>query len=362
MHYFRAFLQLRYFSLFLLGVVCFPSKIYANVWPVIEKYQSDWNDVYNLDSLAVWHGTDDQQVLATAKGKHQIIQLDATSGVKIGEYGKKGTSIGDLNYPNGIAVFGDLAVIVERDNHRVQIFSIPNWKSLGIFGEAELIKPYGLTIVPRSNSEFTIYVTDNYLVTGTPVPYMPELGRRVKQYEVEVGDGRIHAQYIRSFGENHGDGALFEVESILADSENGVLYIADEMKNDIKIYTFDGVFTHRILGQGFFHGEPEGIVLYSCPDGSGYVVLTDQNEKSAETNQFHIFDRRTNLFLGTFFGPNTLNTDGIALDQRVFSSFDHGTFFALNNDGGVSAFDWQEVMDTLGLKSKCSSSSILSQP
>ncbi|KAB2837362.1 MAG: hypothetical protein F9K45_12900 [Melioribacteraceae bacterium] len=70
-------------------------------------------------------------------------------------------------------------------------------------------------------------------------------------------------------------------------------------------------------------------------------------------NRFLIFDRITLNYIGAFKGVNTLNTDGIWLAQKPFGKFSRGAFYAVHNDGNVSAFDFGEIADSLKLNLDC---------
>ncbi len=48
-----------------------------------------------------------------------------------------------------------------------------------------------------------------------------------------------------------------------------------------------------------------------------------------------------------------MNTDGLALTQEAFGDFPEGLFLAVHNDGGIAAFDWKSVADTLKFKHRC---------
>jgi 3-phytase len=96
------------------------------------------------------------------------------------------------------------------------------------------------------------------------------------------------------------------------------------------------------MGKGIFQFQAEGIALYDAGDGEGLWICTDQG-KSA--NYFHLFDRRSLAYVGTFSGPATLNTDGIWLAQfPVGKRYPQGLFLAVHNDGNVAAFDFADIL------------------
>ncbi|HSN73120.1 MAG TPA: 6-bladed beta-propeller, partial [Steroidobacteraceae bacterium] len=117
----------------------------------------------NVDSVATWHeGADRHWLLATAKEGDVLHLFDAASGEFVRDIGKAGTGPGEFDRPNGITVIDDLLVVVERDNRRVQVLSLPDFRPLAVFGADQLIKPYGIYVRPLGDDRFEFYVTDNY--------------------------------------------------------------------------------------------------------------------------------------------------------------------------------------------------------
>ena len=153
--------------------------------PVVisERYFTPRDTVDNVDSPAVWHSDDGNHwLLATAKETDVILVFDASSGELIDRVGGSGIAPGMLERPNGIAVIDSMALVVERDNARLQVFSLPAFTSLGFIGEMELIRPYGLAVYQDSAGTYVLYVTDNYETADEQVPPDEELGQRVKKY------------------------------------------------------------------------------------------------------------------------------------------------------------------------------------
>jgi 3-phytase len=266
--------------------------------------------------------------------------------------GGGGSEPGSLDRPNGIAVVDDLMWVVERDNARVQVFTLPDFRPIGIFGGAELRKPYGIAIVPEGDGVYATYITDNYEFVEDEVPADSLLGERIRHFRVTVRADGLTARVANTFGDTAGPGVLRVVESIAVDPTNDRLLIAEEQEGAsmIKVYTLGGRFTGEIIDARFFSYQAEGIVLYGCDASAGYWVATDQ---STEVNTFHVFDRISLEHLGSFRGRTVLNTDGIALTQTPFDGFTAGAFFAVHNDGSVAAFRWADIAGALGLRSDC---------
>ncbi len=304
----------------------------------------------NVDSPAVWHGKDGRNwLLATAKEGNVILIFDAATGEKIKQFGQAGNGLGSLGRPNGIAVIDDYAVIVERDNHRIQVFSLPELKPIGLFGETVLRLPYGLTI-DRFDGRYHLYVTDNYETPEEETPPADSLGQRVHHFVFTVENNLIFSEHIKAFGETSGTGVLYKVESIFIDRVYNRLLIADEHEEhrNVKIYDVKGNFTGQVIPHNYFLYEPEGIALWECgADSSGYYLMVDQGKIN---NTFQVFDRKTLEYIGGFGGRITRNTDGIAITRKAFGNFKYGAFYPVHNDGSLTAISWEDIAKSLNLR------------
>jgi 3-phytase len=322
--------------------------------PVLsEAFETPRDTVDNIDSPAVWHRSDGSHwLLATAKETDVVVVADAASGAVLRRFGGEGAGAGQLDRPNGIAVVDDLLFVVERDNRRVQLFRLPDLAPLGVYGAGDLRRPYGIAVVPVGGGIYRTFITDNYELREDVPPPDSLLGQRVREYRVAVEGGALSAELVGTFGETAGAGVLRVVESIAADPENDRLLIAEEQEgaSTVKVYTLGGRFTGEVLDQRYFPHQAEGIVLYSCPDGGGHWIATDQSEL---INTFHVFDRGTLEHQGSFHGRTVRNTDGIALSQVAFGDFTAGAFYAVHDDGGVAAFQWSDIADALSLRADC---------
>jgi len=324
---------------------------------VLERYVSAESPQDELDSLATWTTEDGATwLIATAKSTHRLVVFDADTGKRLRDVGGEGTAAGEFNRPNGIAVYGDYVFVVERDNHRVQVLSLPDFAPVGMFGTKELRSPYGLWLTETEPGELEVYVTDSFMYGKKfdEVPPLTELDQRVRRYRVQFDQaGRLRSSYAGSFGDTSQDAALRMVESIAGDPGNDRLLIADEDRrheSTLREYSFSGKYTGRSLPQDSFGAEAEGVALWSCSDGSGYWIAVDQ---LAPLTIFHLFDRATLEPRGSFEGETTAHTDGVALHAATTREFPNGALFAVHDDKSVTAFDLAEVARVLQLSSDC---------
>jgi 3-phytase len=289
------------------------------------------------------------------------VVFDADSGARLRTVGGKGTAPGEFMRPNGVAVFGDLLFVVERDNRRVQVLRLPDFAPLGSFGERELRSPYGLWLTETAPGELQVYITDSFMDGPhfDVVPPLAQLGERVRRYRVQLpADGGFEApafdaDYLGAFGDTSEAAALRMVESIAGDPVHARLLIADEHRrhsSNLREYGFDGRFTGRSLPEDTFDGEAEGVALWSCRNDRGYWVAVDQQ---APLTTFHLFDRDDLSPRGSFKGTVTAQTDGIALHAAATARFPTGALFAVHNDRAIAAFDLRDIVQELRLDPDC---------
>jgi 3-phytase len=323
---------------------------------VRERFVSDEDAADELDSPAAWTAEDGRtRVLVTAKAAHRVVMFDGDSGERLRAVGSKGSAPGQFNRPNGIAVQGDLAFVVERDNHRVQVLSLPDLAPVATFGTSDLRSPYGIWINEPEPGDLDVYVTDEFMYGARfdQLPAPAELATRVKRFRVEVDGDAVRARLLGAFGDT-GDAALHVVESIAGDAANDRLLFADEdtraRPSTLRDYTLDGRFTGRSVAAGAFAQQAEGVALWDCPGGAGYWIAVDQ---IAPLAVFHVFDRATLAPVGSFRGRVTSHTDRIALHAAGTPSFPGGVLYAVHDDRAIAAFDLRDVASALHLAEQC---------
>ncbi len=324
---------------------------------VPERYVSADSPGDELDSLATWPAEDGRTwLIATAKSSHALVVFDADTGERLRSVGGEGPGPGRFLRPNGIAVYGDHVFVAERDNHRVQVLSLPDFRPEGMFGADRLRSPYGLWIHEAAPDEYEVYVTDSFMdgERHDVVPPFDQLDRRVRRYRVAFGDdGRMTARDEGAFGDTSEARALRIVESIAGDPAQQRLLVADEddrHDSTLREYTFDGRATGRELPAGTFEAQAEGVALWDCAPDVGYWIAADQRYP---LTRFLLFDRDTLAARGAFTGRTTAHTDGIALHAAGTPAFPAGALFAVHDDKAVAAFDLGDVVRALGLDPRC---------
>ena len=291
-----------------------------------------------MDSVDIWVAPDPNQsiVFVTDKTRDCLEMPNPVTNTFIGRLGSSGSGPGELNRPNGVAVAynvptgsgtKDVVFTVERDNHRVSAFSLPDKTFLGSFGTSDLNKPYGIALYWK-NGQLQTWITE--------IGPSPD---KVVVFDIAPDGQGITGNMAFSFPVN---GAL---ESIVIDPVHQRALICDEGSHRaVMVYDLNGNFMQR-FGDGLFVNDPEGIVLYDLGNGGGYIIVSDQN---ASPTEFEVFDRQTFQSLGHFSGP-TRGTDGIALTQYPLPNLPDGSFYAVNSDRNVHVYNWADIASAMGL-------------
>lgn len=308
----------------------------------------------NIDSPASWLQDGRLMLVATAKESDRLVVYDGRTGERLREVGGPGDGPGQLRRPNGVATVDDrYAFVVERDNHRVQMFALPGFEPLLGFGADELVQPYGLW-VRRAGEGYEVLVSDAYMAGEDAagedvVPPLEQLGRRFRRFiVVPAGDG-WRARATGAFGDTSAAGAIRVPESLFGDPDNDRLLVAEEdvpTGTRLREYDLQGRYRGRDVGASQYRAQAEGIALLRCADGSGWWVGSDQ---FADRTVFHLFDRRSLAHAGSFAGEVTGLTDGIWLDERGDARFPQGVLYASHLDQAVAAFDWRDIAAALSL-------------
>src|SRR5262249_8875780 len=105
------------------------------------------------------------------------------------------------------------------------------------------------------------------------------------QYELH-GDaqGGVHATFVRRFGtfseRGASDGEIGEIEAVAVDDALGYVYYADERSALHKWHADpsdpEAARELAVFGTEGYQLDREGLAIYANPDGTGFLVSTDQ--------------------------------------------------------------------------------------
>ncbi len=293
-----------------------------------------------LDTPAVWVAPNPYRslLLVTDKTQDYIEIHDPVENVYLGRLGGPGSEPGKLARPNSVAVaYGvptsagplDVLFVVERDNHRVTMFYLPYGLYLGQLGSSDLAEPMGIALY-WDGPQLQVWITD--------------IGRRPQRvvvYDVVQAPGGLGGTWQRNIAMPAGA----VLESIVVDPFAKRALVCDEgSAADVMVFDLQGNLLQR-FGAGRFTDDPEGLAIFDLGNGTGYVIITDQQSMPME---FEVFDRQDFHWITNFSGPTT-GTDGVALLQQPLPNFPHGSFYAVHSDDRVHAYDWAAIAAATGL-------------
>ena len=319
------------------------------------------------DDPAIWvNRTDPSRSLILGTNK---TAAPAGAVVVFGLDGRIRQKVTGLDRPNNVDIEyslrlqgrpADIAVVTERYKRRLRAFRIaPDGSGisdvsgdLGVFAgiEGEAGAPMGIALYnrPRDGAIFAIVAPK----TGPREGYLA-------QYRLEDdGSGRVRATLVRRFGRFSGAG---EIEAVAVDDALGYVYYADEGDGIHKYHADpdhpDAALELAHFGQSGFAGDREGIAIYARPDGTGYVVCTDQVEGNS---RYHLYRREGaqgrphdhSEPLKSFRGGAD-STDGIeVVSAALGQQFPGGLMVAMNSGPrNFLFFRWDDVAAANGRRS-----------
>lgn len=316
------------------------------------------------DDPAVWvHPTDPARSLIL--GTNKTAAPDGAL-VVFGLDGKRRQTIAGLDRPNnvdveyGLSVGGkpvDIAVVTERLQTRLRIFAIapdgsgltdissPEGTKVFVGEKGEEAAPMGIALYKRPSDGAVFAIVSRK--EGPREGYL-------HQYRLlDDGSGRVKVEKVRAFGRFSGEG---EIEAVAVDDQLGYVYYADEESGIYKYHADpdhpDAKQELAFFGQEGFSRQREGIALYARPDGTGYIVCTDQIDDSSvyriylregEPGKPHDHSRMVKAVQG---GADS--TDGIeVVSASLGAEFPAGLLVVMNSKPkNFLIFRWEDVAQT----------------
>ena len=217
-------------------------------------------------------------------------------------YFSVGSATGQFNWPQGIAVDGFTAYIVDSNNGRIQRFDLVALSFLEPFGG--LGKKSGLFLRPEGicvfEDEILIADTRNHRIQvfskeGVVKRVFGELGDAEGQFrlptacavspqgEVFVVDSKhalvkvfdLEGRFLRKFGglssARKEPGLLNMPKGISLDGERSILFVADTGNSRIQVFDYSGKFLRVVEAPGMAFKTPQGMAL----SDSGEMAISD---------------------------------------------------------------------------------------
>jgi 3-phytase len=306
---------------------------------------------FDSDDPAIWINPSDLSkslILGTDKGGETgegalyVFRLDGSVD--------SARTVWNLQRPNNVDVaYGfsfrggkiDIAVCTERNTNTIRVFALPDMKPIDgggipVFEKGDERAPMGIAL-------FTDLPTNN-IYAFVSRKSGPEIGYLHQYKLIEDSTGVVKGDWIRAIGRFEGGK---EIEAIAVDNELGYLYYSDEGSGVRKYYAHPDSSDQELafFGKEDIKEDHEGISIYKADDGTGYILLSDQ-----QSNEFHIFPRE-----GEAGNPHshpllkvvkmaTRESDGSDVSNvSLNETFTNGLFVAMSTDGTFQLYKWEDI-------------------
>ncbi|NUM64896.1 phytase, partial [candidate division KSB1 bacterium] len=306
----------------------------------------------DADDPAIWiHPTDPAQslVIGTDKIGDAVYVWDMNGQQRQRVSVSATPNNGDVRY--GMPVGGvpvDIYVVGAENPSRLVIFKIdPNTRQLsditasGATSTPQVKEPYGVCLYRRaSDGAYFAFVNSNGGVNGV-----------LNQYQLlDNGAGRVRAVFVRSFG---GDVNGDHSEGMVADDELGYVYISEEDCCVHKFHADPAMGNQRLAvfaqGDGI-DPDREGLGIYGCADGTGYILLSSQGNKRVKVyrREGDPGNPHSHSLVTTLYTPQVGGTDGLDVTNLPAGpTFPFG-FMAKHNSSpkNFALIAWEDIAQT----------------
>ncbi len=326
--------------------------LYALSWaqPAVNPVVSTAPTAGNADDPAIWiHPTDPARSVIIGTDKDAGIYVWDMNGNQL-QHLPQGTRTNNVDVRYGFQLGGrsvDIVAANLRQAGKLAVFVVDRDHSAGavLSQIADVNSPgndiqkdsYGFTLY-RRKADGTLYVFER-----------PKSGGRLRQYRIEDDGTGAGVRVVAVRELNYSGGTA---EGFMADDDLGFVYITEEARGIHKYLADPDASADPV---GFFAagddiaGDREGLGLYACSDGSGYLVLSSQGNSTIK-----IYDRRgDNAFLKTVTPLNEKGKAGLGTDGLDVTSFAAPPNFpnglvAVHDESGsrYHIYDWADFAGT----------------
>lgn len=305
---------------------------------------------FDTDDPAIWlNPTHPEQSLVVGTDK------DENGGLYVYNLaGKIVKTVDGLKRPDNVDIeYGmllngtptDIAVTTERITHKLRIYSLPDMKpiddgGIAVFeGETEPLfrDLMGIALYKNPNTNAI------YAIVGRKSG--PKEGAYLWQYKLDDnGKGKVKATLVRKFGRYSGNK---EIEAIAIDDALGYVYYSDEGVGVRKYYADPekGNDELALFATTGFTQDHEGISIYAANDGTGYILVSDQ-----QANQFFIYTREGSAtnphdhILKKVVKVAATESDGSDVTAMTLNTtFGKGLFVVMSANKTFHFYRWEDI-------------------
>lgn len=245
----------------------------------------------------------------------------------------------------------DIAFVTERHAHRLRAFRLPDMAPVDGGGipvfEGETARDcMGIALYTRPGDGAL------FAIVSRSEEGAPREGYLHQYRIVDDGTGTLRGLFVRRFGSWSG---RKEIESVAVDNELGYVYCSDE-RFGIRKYHADPLADDAdkelaCFGTTGFAQDHEGISFYKNSDGTGYILVSNQ-----QADTFRIFPRE-----GTPGRPHehplitsvrvaAHDSDGSDTTTAALPGFPGGLFVAMSTDRTFHYYAWDDLVHATGGK------------
>ncbi len=249
----------------------------------------------------------------------------------------------------------DIAVATDRNANLLRAFRLPEMTPVdnggieAFEGEApDLRRPMGIALYSRPSDGAVFAIVSRKIGPS---------GAYLWQYLLEDdGTGQIKGTKVREFGTfsnatttEDGVAEIGEIESVAVDNALGYVYYSDELAGIRKYHAdpdaADANVELAIFGTDGFAEQREGISIYAINDGTGYILVSDQ-----QGNAFRVFRREGepddphDHRLLKVVDVSTNESDGSEVTSAALGDrFPAGLFVAMSDDKTFQLYSWADI-------------------
>jgi len=312
---------------------------------------------YDTDDPAIWINPVDPAaslILGTDKDADGALYVFDLQGRIVQDKVVRGLlRPNNVDIAHGVLLGGqrvDVAVVSERFANRLRIYRLPDMAPVDGGGiplfegeRARDVMGIALYTRPADGALFAIVSRSD--------AFAPTEGYLHQYRLADDGTGMFRGIFTRAFGTWSG---VKEIEAIAVDNELGYVYYSDE-NYGLRKYHADPLADAAdeqvaAFGLDGFAEDREGISVYKRPDGTGYLLVSDQ-----QANRFNIYPREGDAgnpqqhTLLASVPMATEESDGSEITAMELPGFPGGLFVAMSTDRTFHYYAVADILNAAGL-------------
>ena len=314
----------------------------VSVEPALPPFAGD--GAVMADDPAIWvHPSDASRSLLFLSDKERGIYVFDLQGRQL-QHVDFGTALNNIDVRRGCQLGGELVDVVAgnlRDAGKLALLRIDADAAPGNVlstlcdptssGNDLSDDSYGFTLYRRP-TDGTLFAFDK---SKSSAP--------VRQWRIDRASGQVRTTLVRELR----DVTIGVAEGFVADDLLGFVYLTEEARGIHKYYADpDNPVQTRLAFFGSDDGsvaDREGLALYACGSGTGYLVLSSQGNST-----FMVYERQgTNRLVRRFRAVGATGSDGLEVSAAPLPGFPDGIAI-VHDDPGVRylVYDWRAIAGT----------------